>query len=86
MSIGQATTSSTSIRQAGTSTVHILDSLVLYFRLDTLSRIPSRMICWSCVFCQNLGSSRVDRYVSSVIVIGSTITILRSFGAEGKRA
>ena len=44
------------------------------------------MICWSCVSCQTLGSSRVDRYVISVIVIGSIITILRSFGAEGKRA
>ena len=59
---------------------------MLYLRLDTLSRIPSRMICWSCVSCQTLGNSRVDRYVISVIVIGSIITILRSFGAEGKRA
>ena len=66
--------------------MHILDPSVLYLRLDTLSRIPSRMICWSCVSCRTLGSSRVDRYMISVIVVGSIITILRSFGAEGKRA
>ena len=66
--------------------MHILDPWVLYLRLGTLSRIPSRMTCWSCVSCQTLGSSRVDRYVISDIVIRSIISILRSVSTEGKRA